>query len=147
MALTRMFAGAELLGEALRETDDAEFRGRIRGAKGVAMPACGGRHVDDRSTVCRLEQRHGASRAKKLPGEADIDATAPFGVVDVLDTAGRPSDACIVYERVEAAQLCSQLCEKGDRYPPRSTRQPLPDPLSDGSWRNSRALAPRRRKR
>ena len=97
--------GAELFGEALREADNAEFRRGIGGAESIAVPPGGRRHVDDRAAGRRLEQRHGAPRAQELPGEADFDAAAPFGGIDVLDAAGRPGDACIVHERVEAAEL------------------------------------------
>ena len=60
----------------------------------------------------RLQHRHGAAGAEELAGEADVDAAPPVGRVDLLDAAGRPGDAGIVDQRVEAAELRRSLVEQ-----------------------------------
>ena len=99
-----MFGGPELLGEALGEADDAEFGRGVGGAERVAEPARRRGHIDDRAAAGGLEHRHRAPRAEELAGQADVDAAAPVGGVDLLDAAGRPGNPGIVDQRVEAAE-------------------------------------------
>ena len=96
--------GPELLGEALGEADDAPFGGGVGGAEGIAVAPGGRGHVDDGAAPGCLEHRHRVMRAQELPGQVDVDAAPPVGGRDLLDAAGRPGNAGIVDQRVEAAE-------------------------------------------
>ena len=58
-----------------------------------------------------LEHRHRMMRAQKLPGQADIDAASPVGGRDFLDAAGRPGDAGIVDQGIEATESRRDVAE------------------------------------
>ena len=130
--------GAELLGEALGEADDAELRRRIGRAVGVAMAARRRGHVDDGAAAVGLEKRHGPARTEELAGEVDIDAAPPGRGIDLLDRARRAGDAGIVDQHVEAAERARGLVEQSvhlrfvrDVGPRRAD----PEPLATGGER------------
>src|SRR6185437_5054561 len=65
---------------------------------------CGRRHIDYGSAARRFQQRYGVMSAQELAGETNIERAAPIGGRDLLNAARRPGDACIVDQRIEAAE-------------------------------------------
>jgi hypothetical protein len=56
--------------------------------------------------------RHRKPRTVELPGQADVQAAVPVFGIHLLDLRGRPGDAGIVDQHVEAAEFCQCLGEQ-----------------------------------
>ena len=56
--------------------------------------------------------RHRLARAIEHPVQVDGDAAVPIFRPDVLDLRGRPGDAGIVHEHVEAAEVARHVGEQ-----------------------------------
>src|SRR6476620_5274464 len=111
-ALTRIPVGPKLHRQRLCESDDAPFGRRIGGALGITEPAADRRHVDDAAAAGRTQQRDRAPRAEEVAVKIDRERAPPVVERQFLRRQGRPGDAGVVDEDIEAAELSLDLGEQ-----------------------------------
>ena len=104
--------GAELDRERLGQPDHRPLRSAVRRAQRKAEAARGGRQIDDRAAARGPDVRHGAARAQVLPGDVDLERAPPVLGRDLLDRSGRPGDAGVVDQDVDAAELLERQLEQ-----------------------------------
>ena len=107
-----MLSVAELDRQRLGEADHAPFRRRIGRAQGKAELAGGRGDIDDRG-VLALRRCGTASRVQlNWPVRSICRQRSQSSGFDLLDAAGRPGDAGIVDQHVEAAECCHRIREQ-----------------------------------